>query len=143
MTWIFPNISWHPTKVKNRNESLCCLSKRNIIISLSVYSWFLNKKQNFVFLPWKLHNWYCHTERALANAPIIINRDSQLFKNYQQQRIPRRADNMGPPNPHKKRGKSGAFKIMWHYSSPPQLNYPQLHYFRSYAILNWVQKNSS
>ena len=51
-------------------------------------------------------------ERALANAPIIINRDSQLFKNYQQQRIPRRADNMGPPNPHKKRGKSGAFKIM-------------------------------
>ena len=28
-------------------------------------------------------------ERAAANAPIIINRDSQLFKNYQQQRLPR------------------------------------------------------
>ena len=27
------------------------------------------------------------------------------------------------------------------YSSPPQLRYPQLRYFRSYAILNWVQKN--
>ena len=26
------------------------------------------------------------------------------------------------------------------YSSPPQLRYPQLRYFRSYAILNWVQK---
>ncbi len=31
-------------------------------------------------------------ERAAANAPIIINRDSQLFKKYQQQRLPRRAD---------------------------------------------------
>ena len=29
------------------------------------------------------------------------------------------------------------------YSSPPQLHYPQLRYFCSYAILNWVQKNSS
>ena len=29
------------------------------------------------------------------------------------------------------------------YSSPPQLSYPQLRYFCSYAILNWVQKNSS
>ena len=29
------------------------------------------------------------------------------------------------------------------YSSSPQLRYPQLHYFRSYAILNWVQNNSS
>jgi len=29
------------------------------------------------------------------------------------------------------------------YSSPPQLRYPQLSYFRSSAILNWVQKNSS
>ena len=29
------------------------------------------------------------------------------------------------------------------YSSPPQLRYPQLCYFCSYAILNWVQKNSS
>ena len=87
----------------------------NSIISF-VYSWFLAKNHsNFVFLCWKLHNRYCYTERALANAPIIINRDSQLFKNYQQQRIPRRADNMGPPNPHKKRGKSGAFIIMWHY----------------------------
>ena len=29
------------------------------------------------------------------------------------------------------------------YSSPPQLRYPQLHYFCNYAILNWVQINSS
>ena len=29
------------------------------------------------------------------------------------------------------------------YSSPPLLRYPQLSYFRSYTILNWVQKNSS
>ena len=29
------------------------------------------------------------------------------------------------------------------YSSPPQLRYPQLSYFRSNAILNWVPKNSS
>ena len=29
------------------------------------------------------------------------------------------------------------------YSSPPQLRYPQLRYICSYAILNWVQKNSS
>ena len=44
-------------------------------------------------------------ERAAANAPIIINRDSQLFKNYQQQRLPRRADGSGgTQNPHKKRG---------------------------------------
>merc|ERR1712223_1212102 len=47
-------------------------------------------------------------ERAAANAPIIINRDSQLFKNYQQQRLPRRADGSGggedSQNPHKKRG---------------------------------------
>ena len=27
------------------------------------------------------------------------------------------------------------------YSTATQLRYPQLHYFRSYAILNWVQKN--
>ena len=27
-----------------------------------------------------------------------------------------------------------------YYSSPPQLRYPQLSYFRSNAILNWVQK---
>ena len=27
------------------------------------------------------------------------------------------------------------------YSSPSQLRYPQLSYFRSYAIFNWVQKN--
>ena len=33
--------------------------------------------------------------------------------------------------------------ILCLYSSPPQLRYPKLHYFRSYAILNWVQKNSS
>ena len=32
-------------------------------------------------------------ERAAANAPIIINRDSQLFKNYQQQRLPRQRTN--------------------------------------------------
>ena len=30
-------------------------------------------------------------ERAAANAPIILNRDSQLFRQYQQQRLPRRA----------------------------------------------------
>ena len=30
-------------------------------------------------------------ERAQANAPIILNRDSQLFRQYQQQRLPRRA----------------------------------------------------
>ena len=29
------------------------------------------------------------------------------------------------------------------YSSPPQLRYPQLSYFCSNAILNWVPKNSS
>ena len=29
------------------------------------------------------------------------------------------------------------------YSSPPQLRYPQLSYFHSNAILNWVPKNSS
>ena len=29
------------------------------------------------------------------------------------------------------------------YSSPPQLRYPQLNYFHSNAILNWVPKNSS
>ena len=29
------------------------------------------------------------------------------------------------------------------YCSPPQLRYPQLSYFRSNAILSWVQKNSS
>ncbi len=29
-------------------------------------------------------------ERAAANAPIIVNRDSELYKNYQQQRLPRR-----------------------------------------------------
>ena len=29
------------------------------------------------------------------------------------------------------------------YSSPPQLRYPQLSYFHSSAILNWVPKNSS
>ena len=28
------------------------------------------------------------------------------------------------------------------HSSPLHLHYPQLHYFISYAILNWVQKNS-
>ena len=33
-------------------------------------------------------------------------------------------------------------KVFW-YSSPSQLRYPQLSYFRSNAILNWVQKNSS
>lgn len=37
-------------------------------------------------------------ERAAANAPIILNRNSQLFKNYQQQRLPRRAD----ADPHNK-----------------------------------------
>ena len=35
LTWISPNLSWHPTKVKTRNESLYRLSKRNIIILLS------------------------------------------------------------------------------------------------------------
>ena len=34
-------------------------------------------------------------ERAAANAPIILNRDSQLFKQYQQQRLPRRAPRYG------------------------------------------------
>ena len=34
------------------------------------------------------------------------------------------------------------FGLFW-YSSPPQLRYPQLSYFCSNAILNWVQKNSS
>ena len=29
------------------------------------------------------------------------------------------------------------------YSSPSQLRYPQLSYFRSNAILNWVLKTSS
>ena len=29
------------------------------------------------------------------------------------------------------------------YSSPSQLRYPQLSYFRRNAILNWVQKNLS
>ena len=52
-------------------------------------------------------------ERAAANAPIIINRNSQLFKNYQQQRLPRRAiasaqnpqkKSQSSQNPHKKRG---------------------------------------
>ena len=33
--------------------------------------------------------------------------------------------------------------VLQQYSSPPQLRYLQLHYFHSYAILNWVQKNSS
>ena len=31
---------------------------------------------------------------------------------------------------------------LYRYSTPPQLRYPELRYFRSYAILNWVQKNS-
>ena len=35
------------------------------------------------------------------------------------------------------------FFIWNYYSSPSQLRYPQLSYFRSYAILNWVLKNSS
>ena len=30
-------------------------------------------------------------ERAKKNAPVIINQDSELFKKYQQQRLPRRA----------------------------------------------------
>ena len=33
--------------------------------------------------------------------------------------------------------------IFENYSSPPQLRYTQLNYFHSYAILNWVPKNSS
>ena len=93
-------------------------NSQNSMISFD-YCWFLSKNlYKFVSFAWKLHNLYCLTERALANAPIIINRDSQLFKNYQQQRIPRRADNMGPPNPHKKRGKSGSFQIMWYLFNP-------------------------
>jgi hypothetical protein len=32
-------------------------------------------------------------ERVAANTPIILNRDSKLFKNYWQQRVPRRAPN--------------------------------------------------
>ena len=30
-------------------------------------------------------------ERAKKNAPVIVNQDSELFKKYQQQRLPRRA----------------------------------------------------
>ena len=33
-------------------------------------------------------------------------------------------------------------KKKYYYSCPSQLRYPQLSYFPSYAILNWVQKNS-
>ena len=47
----------------------------------------------------------------------------------------------------KKFGGSGItpsyFSALLKYSSPPQLRYPQLSYFRSNAILNWVPKNSS
>ena len=38
---------------------------------------------------------------------------------------------------------SGMYNIFICYSSPPQLRYPQLSYFCSNAILNWVPKNSS
>ena len=37
---------------------------QNSMISFD-YSWFLAKNlSNFVFLPWKLHNRYCHTPRS-------------------------------------------------------------------------------
>ena len=39
--------------------------------------------------------------------------------------------------------KVGATEITTFYSSPPQLRYPQLSYFRSNAILNSVPKNLS
>ena len=35
------------------------------------------------------------------------------------------------------------FIVLGIYSSPPYLRYPQLRYFRSYAILNWVPKTPS
>ena len=37
---------------------------QNLGISFD-YSWFLAKNlSNFVSLPWKLHNWYCHTHNT-------------------------------------------------------------------------------
>ena len=35
------------------------------------------------------------------------------------------------------------FRLETWYSSPPQLPHPQLRYFCSYTILNWIQKNLS
>ena len=42
---------------------------QNSMISFD-YSWFLAKNlSNFVSLPWKLHNSYCHIAQALQNKP--------------------------------------------------------------------------
>ena len=39
---------------------------QNMVISFE-YSWFLAKNlSNFVSLPWKLHDWYCHTADCTA-----------------------------------------------------------------------------
>ena len=47
-------------------------NSQKLVISFE-YSWFLAKKlSNFVSLPWKLHNQYCHTPRLQLNTPITI-----------------------------------------------------------------------
>ena len=55
----------------------------------------------------------------------------------------READFAFAPGSHQTMGPSINYVTMTNYSSPPQLRYPQLSYFRSNAILNWVPKNSS
>ena len=49
-------------------------NSQNSMISFD-YSWFLAKNlSNFVSLPWKFHNWYCHNLNRYGNSGCGVSR---------------------------------------------------------------------